>query len=75
MSPVLSRPTMCVGCHIILELVKLSEESWQCPRCNRIYETKHWKIQQRRSPKEEERRQKELEKIDDGPLDSLPDPE
>lgn len=46
---VYSQPTMCLGCHLTVILfhgreADLLKGYWQCPKCQRIYPFKFWKI-------------------------------
>ena len=46
---VYSKPTMCLHCHLIVEMVHPSDAdpakgAWQCPRCGHQYPFMHWKI-------------------------------
>jgi DNA-directed RNA polymerase subunit RPC12/RpoP len=46
---VLSHPTMCLHCHLIVEMFHERgadpvKGSWQCPRCGHKYLFSHWKI-------------------------------
>jgi hypothetical protein len=54
---VYSRPTMCLHCHLIVEMVHERDAdpqkgSWQCPQCGHMYPFQHWKIR-KQSPKKE----------------------
>lgn len=50
-----SVPTMCLGCHMIVELIS-GETAWHCPNCTHRYEFKFWKI--RTAKKLRERQEK-----------------
>jgi hypothetical protein len=44
-----SKPTMCLGCHLVVEMVHEADAdpvkgAWQCPRCGHKYPFAHWKI-------------------------------
>src|SRR3989344_9043671 len=44
-----SKPTMCLGCHLIVELTHErgadpDKGAWACPRCGHQYPFLHWKI-------------------------------
>ena len=46
---VLSHPTMCLHCHLIVEMFHERgadpvKGAWQCPRCSHKYPFTHWKI-------------------------------
>ena len=46
---VYSRPTMCLQCHLVVEMVHENDAdpvkgAWRCPRCNHNYPFAHWKI-------------------------------
>ncbi|PYS53987.1 MAG: hypothetical protein DMG13_10315 [Acidobacteria bacterium] len=46
---VYSHPTMCLHCHLIVEMFHERgadpvKGSWQCPRCGHKYLFSHWKI-------------------------------
>jgi len=46
---VYSKPTKCLGCHLVVEMVHKSDAdpvkgAWQCPRCGHDYPFAHWKI-------------------------------
>ncbi len=45
---VVSVPTMCLHCHLIVELergdIAGGDATWVCPKCAHIYPAKHWKI-------------------------------
>lgn len=48
---IVSVPTMCLHCHLIVELertdvgdVSKDEVVWNCPQCHHQYPGKHWKI-------------------------------
>ena len=46
---VFSHPTMCLHCHLIVEMFHERgadpvKGSWQCPRCGHKYLFSHWKI-------------------------------
>jgi hypothetical protein len=46
---VYSKPTMCLHCHLIVEMVHEREAdpvkgAWNCPRCGHVYPFLHWKI-------------------------------
>ena len=46
---VYSKPTMCLHCHLVVEMVHEREAdpqkgAWTCPRCGHIYPFQHWKI-------------------------------
>jgi hypothetical protein len=52
-SVLLSKPTMCLGCHLLVELtLSPSGETWHCPRCQKSYLVRFWKIKKgrRREP-------------------------
>jgi uncharacterized protein with PIN domain len=44
-----SKPTMCLHCHLVVEMVHERDAdpqkgAWTCPRCGHIYPFQHWKI-------------------------------
>ena len=44
-----SHPTMCLHCHLIVEMFHARgadpvKGSWECPRCSHKYLFSHWKI-------------------------------
>jgi hypothetical protein len=44
-----SKPTMCLQCHLIVEMVHASDAdpqkgAWNCPQCGHLYPFQHWKI-------------------------------
>ena len=44
-----SHPTMCLHCHLIVEMFHERgadpvKGAWQCPRCGHKYPFTHWKI-------------------------------
>jgi DNA-directed RNA polymerase subunit RPC12/RpoP len=46
---VYSHPTMCLHCHLIVEMFHERgadpvKGSWRCPRCSHKYLFSHWKI-------------------------------
>lgn len=46
---VYSKPTMCLHCHLIVEMTHPSDAdpvrgAWNCPRCSHVYPFLHWKI-------------------------------
>lgn len=46
---ILSRPTTCIQCHLVVEMWHYKGEdensgSWRCPHCGKEYLFKHWKI-------------------------------
>ena len=46
---ILSHPTMCLHCHLIVEMshergADPVKGAWQCPRCGHKYPFTHWKI-------------------------------
>src|SRR5467141_368733 len=46
---VYSKPTMCLHCHLIVEMIHERDAdpakgAWQCPQCGHIYPFVHWKI-------------------------------
>ena len=42
---VYSKATMCLRCHLIVELTMTSSgDAWDCPRCRHQYPIKWWKI-------------------------------
>jgi len=46
---VFSHPTMCLHCHLIVEMshergADPVKGSWECPRCGHKYLFSHWKI-------------------------------
>jgi hypothetical protein len=46
---VYSKPTMCLGCHLVVEMVHEAgadpvKGAWRCPRCGHNYQFAHWKI-------------------------------
>ena len=54
--PVYSQPTMCLRCHLIVEMFQERDAdpakgAWQCPRCNRQYRFSHWKIKKQLAQK------------------------
>lgn len=49
---VYSKPTMCLHCHIIVEMEHEKDAdpatgAWSCPRCGHLYPFLHWKIRKR----------------------------
>jgi len=55
---VYSKPTMCLHCHLIVEMVHERDAdpakgAWQCPQCGHIYPFVHWKIRKQASRKSE----------------------
>jgi len=55
---VFSHPTMCLHCHLIVEMFHERgadpvRGSWQCPRCNHKYLFSHWKIKRQTRGKTE----------------------
>jgi len=53
---VYSKPTMCLHCHLIVEMIHERDAdpakgAWQCPRCGHIYPFMHWKIRKQASRK------------------------
>jgi len=55
---VYSHPTMCLHCHLIVEMFHERgadpvRGSWQCPRCNHKYLFSHWKIKRQTRGKTE----------------------
>jgi hypothetical protein len=55
---VLSHPTMCLHCHLIVEMFheKAADPvkgAWQCPRCSHKYPFTHWKIKKQARNKNE----------------------
>ena len=55
---VYSRPTMCLHCHLIVEMVHERDDdpqkgSWQCPECGHMYPFQHWKIRKQSAKKAE----------------------
>jgi hypothetical protein len=55
---VFSHPTMCLHCHLIVEMFHERgadpvRGSWQCPRCNHKYLFSHWKIKRQSRGKTE----------------------
>ena len=54
-SYVYSKPTMCLDCHIVVEMVHdigvdPVKGAWRCPRCNHSYPFAHWRIR-KQTPK------------------------
>ncbi len=50
---VLSNPTMCLHCHLIVEMFHGRDAdpvkgAWQCPRCGHKYLFSHWKIKKQK---------------------------
>lgn len=46
---VLSKPTMCLHCHLVVEMIHPYDAhpvkgAWQCPQCKHLYPFSHWKI-------------------------------
>jgi len=46
---VYSKPTMCLNCHLVVEMMHASDAdpiggAWECPRCGRKYPFLYWKI-------------------------------
>jgi hypothetical protein len=46
---VYSKPTMCLHCHLIVEMIHPQDAdpakgAWQCPQCSHAYPFMHWKI-------------------------------
>jgi len=44
-----SKPTMCLHCHLVVEMVHERDAdpqkgAWTCPQCGHIYPFQHWKI-------------------------------
>ena len=55
---VYSHPTMCLHCHLIVEMFHERgadpvKGSWQCPRCTHKYLFSHWKIKRQTRGKSE----------------------
>jgi hypothetical protein len=55
---VFSHPTMCLHCHLIVEMFHERgadpvRGAWQCPRCNHKYLFSHWKIKRQTRGKTE----------------------
>ena len=53
-----SHPTMCLHCHLIVEMVHERgadpvKGSWQCPSCGHKYLFSHWKIKKQTRGKKE----------------------
>ncbi len=56
---VFSVPTMCLHCHLIVELERrdtitnmgMDESVWVCPTCAHEYPAKHWRIKTARRQK------------------------
>lgn len=53
-----SHPTMCLHCHLIVEMFHERgadpvKGAWQCPRCNHKYLFSHWKIKRQARSKTE----------------------
>jgi hypothetical protein len=53
---VYSKPTMCLGCHLVVEMVHERDAdpvkgAWQCPRCKHDYPFAHWKIRKQTAEK------------------------
>ena len=51
---VYSRPTMCLHCHLIVEMVHERDAdpqkgAWNCPQCGHLYPFQHWKIRKQAS--------------------------
>ncbi len=49
---VYSKPTMCLHCHLIVEMLHHRDAdpvkgAWQCPKCGHQYKFAHWKIKKR----------------------------
>src|SRR5437763_1014257 len=56
---VYSKPTMCLHCHLIVEMVHDRDAdpvkgAWNCPRCGHIYPFQHWKIRKQTAPRKAE---------------------
>lgn len=54
---VYSRPTMCLHCHLIVEMSHQQNAdpvkgAWECPRCGHQYRFSHWKIRKQTKKKE-----------------------
>jgi hypothetical protein len=46
---VYSKPTMCLSCHLVVEMVHEADAdpvkgAWRCPQCGHEYPFAHWKI-------------------------------
>lgn len=49
---ILSRPTTCLHCHLIVQMVYSEDRNrhddnkgcWSCPVCNKDYPARYWKI-------------------------------
>lgn len=55
---VLSHPTMCLHCHLIVEMFHEKgadpvKGAWNCPRCGHKYPFTHWKIKKQARGKNE----------------------
>src|SRR5262249_24830999 len=55
---VYSKPTMCLHCHLIVEMVHERDAdpqkgAWSCPQCGHVYPFQHWKIR-KQSPRKAE---------------------
>jgi hypothetical protein len=55
---VYSKPTMCLHCHLIVEMIHERDAdpakgAWQCPWCDHIYPFMHWKIKKQTQRKAE----------------------
>ena len=53
---VYSKPTMCLHCHLIVEMTHEREAdpvkgAWTCPRCAHLYPFMHWKIRKQTQTK------------------------
>jgi transposase len=55
---VYSKPTMCLHCHLIVEMeherdADPAKGAWNCPRCGHLYPFMHWKIRKQTQRKQE----------------------
>ena len=54
--PVYSKPTRCLGCHLVVEMSHQSDAdpvsgAWECPYCGRKYPFAYWKIRKQAAEK------------------------
>jgi hypothetical protein len=54
-----SKPTMCLHCHLIVEMVHERDAdpqkgAWNCPQCGHVYPFQHWKIRKQSQPRKAE---------------------
>ena len=54
--PVYSKPTMCLGCHLVVTMSHDSDAdsvkgAWECPRCGHKFPFAYWKIKKQTTEK------------------------